>query len=799
MPEQPTLFKWPVGSFLREIALKRRLQLLVVVFITGFLLFGAAARQTLEAIKVGGDVYQRVAKTQDLVADVLPPRLYIVESYLVCLQIANASTMESVTALSERLQELHNDYLERRRHWAKEALDPDVAKALLEQADKDVAPFFDTAFSELLPAVTRHDLAGKRAALDKMDSLYLEHRAAIDHVNELAKRHVRQNEIWATAEVQSARYWLLAVLLLTLAPVALLAHRIRVSVTRPIGDAVTIAHRIAEGDLSPVTRQPYRDEAGQLHSALAHMADRLRASVDDLKKAHFMTEQALDIARAGTWHIDIQNGADTVLLSDRARSILGEPPTTPQRSDRHDVALFGNGCKDANDPASWAALQQGFADVMRGANTNFDVVHAYKRAMDAKVIWVHSLGRAAHDANGQITDIFGMLQDVTAETQAHRALQDAKALAESATRMKSDFLANMSHEIRTPLNAIIGLTYLALKADITPKLRDYLRTIQTSGQHLMGVINDVLDFSKIEAGKLDLEEADFSLTETLESVVTLLGQKAQDRGLRLGLEIGTGAPDALNGDALRLRQILINYTNNAIKFTERGEIRIAVAMREETASNVLLRFEVSDTGVGLTGEQIARLFQSFEQADASITRRHGGTGLGLAICKDLAERMQGEVGVTSEVGVGSTFWFTARLKRGSAISGAISDKGMVEGTSTNAGSAPFLVPDPTAQVPPITLAATLLPAPDAEAWLQVSTLLAQLLADDDARACDQFSDNAALLEAAYPKATGPAPPTGEPRGDFQSLRTAIQHFEFKTALTILQRAIAAQQLAMLAP
>ncbi len=788
MPEQPILLKWPSGSFLREIALRRRLQLLVVVFVIGFLLFGGAVRQTLEAIKVGGAVYQRVAKTQELVADVLPPRLYIVESYLVCLQIANASSADSVTALTQRLQQLRNEYQERRRHWAQEALDPDVANALLQQADKNVTPFFDTAFSQLLPAVTNHDVAGKRTALAKMDALYVEHREAIDRVNQLAKRHVQENETWANAAVQSKRYWLLAVLLLTLAPVALLAHRIRVSVTRPIGDAVTIAHRIAEGDLSPIARQPYRDEAGQLYSALADMADRLRTSLEALKKAHFMTEQALDIARAGTWHIDFQNSGDTVILSERARLILGEPPSTPQSNDGQAVALFENGCKDANDPDSWAALQQGFADAMSGANPNFDVVYAYKRALDAKVIWVHSLGRAVYDASGRVTDIFGMLQDVTAETQAHRALQEAKALAESATRMKSDFLANMSHEIRTPLNAIIGLTYLALKADITPKLRDYLRTIQTSGQHLMGVINDVLDFSKIEAGKLDLEEADFSLAEVLDGVVALVSHKAQEQGLQLQVEVGAGIPDALIGDALRLRQILLNYTNNAIKFTQHGEVRIAVALLEDAAQDVLLRFEVSDTGVGLHEDQIARLFQSFEQADASITRKHGGTGLGLAICKDLAERMKGEVGVHSEVGVGSTFWFTARLRLGS---GTASARKSSSASPVLASETPprHAAGDPAGPVPQ---------SPTTAAWLAASQRLAELLADDDARACDQFSDNVALLEAAFPK-VNPSALAGEPFSDFASLRKAVENFEFTTALSILQRAIAAAQFAMLAP
>ncbi len=239
--------------------------------------------------------------------------------------------------------------------------------------------------------------------------------------------------------------------------------------------------------------------------------------------------------------------------------------------------------------------------------------------------------------------------------------QVARASAEAANQHKSDFLATMSHEIRTPMNAIIGMSFLAQKTDLSAQQRDYVNKIQQSGQHLLGIVNDVLDFSKVEAGMLEIEAVPFVLEGLMEEVATLVVEKASAKQLELVIDVAADVPPLLVGDALRLRQILINYANNAVKFTHEGSIVINVRLVERTANDALLRFEVQDTGIGLTPEQISRLFQSFAQADASTTRKYGGTGLGLAISKQLAALMGGSVGVQSESAKGSTFWFTARL------------------------------------------------------------------------------------------------------------------------------------------
>jgi PAS domain S-box-containing protein len=260
--------------------------------------------------------------------------------------------------------------------------------------------------------------------------------------------------------------------------------------------------------------------------------------------------------------------------------------------------------------------------------------------------------------------VYALARDVTDERQAAEELRRAREAADAANRAKGDFLANVSHEIRTPMNAVIGMAELLLDTPLLEVQREYLQTLKDAAESLLGLINDILDFAKMEAGKLELQPEEFDLRDALGDTLRTLGLRAHQKGLELVCRIAPGVPQRLVGDPRRLRQVVLNLVGNAVKFTQRGEVLLEVEPLRQDAESVLLRFLVSDTGIGIPREEQARIFEAFEQADGSTTRRYGGTGLGLSISAQLVERMGGEISVDSEPGRGSRFRFTARFERG---------------------------------------------------------------------------------------------------------------------------------------
>ena len=463
-----------------------------------------------------------------------------------------------------------------------------------------------------------------------------------------------------TGNSRSAMLFALALILALLVAAALAAI-----VAGPIRRISRATQKLAQGDLTQRLPTSRLEELDALASSFNEMAGQLHSSFERM-------QLAVRAGNLGIWDWDIPN--DAILWDE---SMYRQYGVTKEEFDA--------------DFSSWSSclvpedLERAKADVEAVLRGEREYESEFRiRRPDGSIRFIKAMAQTIRNEFGRPLRMVGINTDITAQKTAqqellrHRdhleelvrertaALSVAVAQAESATQAKSDFLANMSHEIRTPLNAILGMTRLTLRTRLSPQQEDYLRKTQVSANSLLRIIDDILDFSKIEAGKLQIENEVYSIEEVLDRVRILVGQKAQEKGLKLVFDVAPDVPPLLVGDPLRLSQVLTNLSNNAVKFTERGEIVIRAQADEPVSDNrARISFSVRDTGIGMDERQMLLLFQPFTQADSSHSRKYGGTGLGLAISKQLVQLMGGEIGVTSKLGVGSEFRFTAELGIGS--------------------------------------------------------------------------------------------------------------------------------------
>jgi two-component system, sensor histidine kinase and response regulator len=411
--------------------------------------------------------------------------------------------------------------------------------------------------------------------------------------------------------------------------------------------------------LHSADKNAFEDEVVQL---LMHMGRNVVFALDNFKREaeRKIAEEELHTADArlkratrgandGLWELDV--ASREMWVSEHFAEMFGyeQQEFLGTRQKFFDILLADDGVRLRE------AIERSIRD-----DVLVDVeVRAKTRAGEAR--WYRVRGALERNADGVPLTVSGSQRDITQRQQYALALLEATETAAAANKAKSQFLANMSHEIRTPMNGVIGMIELLLETPLNPMQLDYAQTVRDSAAALLTVINDILDFSKVEAGKLDLEVLDMDMRDTVEDVARLLAIQAHAKGLEVIALIDPGLPDLVRGDAGRLRQVLLNLGGNAVKFTQKGEVSIECRVAQKDDRGTLIRCEIRDTGMGIPASRVDALFTAFTQVDSSTTRRFGGTGLGLSIVKRLVELMGGEVGVSSEEGVGSTFWFTARL------------------------------------------------------------------------------------------------------------------------------------------
>jgi two-component system, sensor histidine kinase and response regulator len=402
----------------------------------------------------------------------------------------------------------------------------------------------------------------------------------------------------------------------------------------------------SKDDTSKRIRLTGKDELGILAQNINSMLDALEKS----QQLNVQREKAL-ITSEAKYRGVVDNAPLGISITDLAGHCLG--------ANKAMFEMFGyNSEKEfttlpISQRYSSVEDRQHFLELLQrdGVVKNFEV--QLKHA-DGHALWGNLSGIIRSDEKGEL-QVTSIIEDITKRREMEAALREAKEGAELATRAKSDFLAHMSHEIRTPMNAIVGFSHLALKTELSLKQQDYLNKIQSSADNLMGILNDVLDLSKVEAGKIELENANFKLDQLLNNLANMFSAKVSEKGLSLQFKTAPDVPLALSGDSLRLSQVLNNMVSNAVKFTSTGKIEVSTELVSQTSDKAKIKFVISDTGIGMTPDQIARLFQPFTQADSSTTRKYGGTGLGLIISKQLTKLMGGDIIVESTPGVGSTF------------------------------------------------------------------------------------------------------------------------------------------------
>ncbi len=495
---------------------------------------------------------------------------------------------------------------------------------------------------KLLVTRNSRDFSDAKSDLEKLGAVFVVPVLISDVVVGSVELSVSRNRFDALIYA-SYRDIVIAIFVATIFFGFLIYSTVLVLVSKPLSRLIKAAKQLAIGNYSAELPPVTGDEIGYLVSTFSSMRESLKLNEVRLKAVFDHSPDAF---------VQLDSNGNIIDWNDKAEDIFGYRKSEVMGKNFSIVM-----------PDNKHGLNSGYRSCYQKSENIIGVIREIiGQRKDGSLF---SLELRTNEINlDEGSTYLVSARDITERRESESKLLSAMIAANAANAAKSDFLSNMSHEIRTPMNSIIGMTKLALKTHLNAKQHDYLVKIDYSAIHLLNLINDILDFSKIEARKLELEQIDFDLNSLFNSLSGQLAHSAASKQLLLVVDIDVRLTMPLRGDPMRLSQVLLNYTSNAIKFTEKGEITVRAKLLDERNDDVEIRFEVCDTGIGLSQDEISELFQPFQQADTSTTRKYGGTGLGLAICKQLVELMGGTVGVESQPGQGSVFWFVVRLHKG---------------------------------------------------------------------------------------------------------------------------------------
>ncbi|MGW8392970.1 histidine kinase dimerization/phospho-acceptor domain-containing protein [Pseudoduganella sp. HUAS MS19] len=639
-------------DLLRNLRFARRLAILVGIFAGGFLLYGFWSFRTLDALRVNGPLYAELIQGKDLIADVLPPPLYIIESFLVAQQLAAAGSQVEREQLAQRLRTLHAQQIARVHYWQGRPLDHSLAQSL-RQANMQATAFYREGFGQLVPALELGDRPRAEHALAKMQRHYDLHRQVLDNLVSQAASRARFTEGEAADRIRADSALLLAILAGSMLLAIAMAWLVSRSITRPLAQALTLAQRVRSGELTSPAPPPCRDEAGELLSSLHALQESLAAAAGargESERKLRCARQLLDrlLNSADMLVLGLGHEGEVLIFNETAARITGCSRASVLGRVWRDLPLLPMSAvsqwPEGGHPEQFRAMPAGHEHLLHTASGD-----------ERRIAWHHSALE-----EGEIALLsFGI--DVTELRQAERAIAAAHEAAEHAKRSKGAFLANMGHEIRTPLNAIIGLTELALRGPLDARQRSYLEQVDGAAASLMAMFNDILDFSRIEAGSFHMEQCVFSARHAAEQACAEWQAAAQAKGLLLECTVEAGLCEEVVGDAARLQQLLQHLLAHSVRFTERGKVQLL--LRREGAGGedgAVLRWEVRDTGAAR--DAAVQLYEPAGPGDSAA-------GLGLSVARQLAAMMGGHLLLESDPAEGNRFVFTALFRH--ALPGAI--------------------------------------------------------------------------------------------------------------------------------